>query len=398
MNILFITPRFPYPFDRGDKIRPFYFAKTLSKKYNIYLASFLDKKDKAKIDDTLLKIFKEIEILPLHEIYSYSNMLWGLFSLRPLQVSYFQSREMEGMIKKIIRKKKIDVIYAFHIRITPYVKDIKSCYKILDYTDSVSLFIDRVRKKSNFFLKPVLFYEWLTVKRYETYISKYFDEYWFISEVDKNAVKGLDRAKTFIVPNGIDFQYFSHNDQIKKENALIFVGYMSVESVKAILYFYKKIWPEIKKEISDVKFYIVGANPPANIKKLAEIDKDIIVTGFVEDLRDYYAKASILVAPMVVVVGVQNKILEAMAMGLPVVTTSFGNEGINARHGEEIFIADKPEEFGKYVIDLLKNKKLREQIGKNARKFVIKNFSWEKVNERIEQICKKLNDKKTRYS
>lgn len=395
MKILFITPRLPYPPDRGDKVRVYNFAKALSKKHSLSLASLIQTESELEYEDNLQEIFVNVELTMLKSWKANLNMLLHLCSPLPLQVCRFSSRKMRNKVRKIVKEKNFDLIYAFHLRSAQYVRRLQSTkpYKVLDLTDSVSLLLQRMLSHTRIYLKPIYYREWITTQRYERQITHQFDECWFISNVDKEAVKEISSSsKIAIVPNGVDTEYFAPPKSKPDEKNLLFVGYMGLESVDAVLFFYKKIFPIIREKVPSAKFYIVGANPPKKITKLRE-NKDIIVTGFVEDLRPYYDNSAVMVAPMRFVVGVQNKILEAMAMEVPVVTTHFGNEGIGACPEKEIFVADNPKEFANYIINLLRNEKLRKKIGKNARKFVKERFTWGKVVNKVDEISEILREK-----
>lgn len=396
MKILFITPRLPYPPNRGDRVRVYNFAKALSRKHSLSLISLIQSRDEYKYRKNLQEIFDRVELTFLPSWKSGLNIAAHFFSALPFQVLYFTSRTMERKISKIVAREKLDLIYVFHLRAAQYVSEISGPYKVLDFTDAVSLLLQRLLPHAKIYLKPVYYREWLTTRRYEARIAKKFDENWLISEVDRKAIRELSPgAKICIVPNGVDLDYFVSSGAKTKAKNVLFVGYMGVESVDAVLYFYKEIFPFIQEEFPSTKFYVVGANPP---RKIIELDRDenVTVTGFAEDLRGYYDNAAVMVAPMRFVVGVQNKILEAMAMEVPVVTTHFGNEGIDARHGKEIFVADDPKEFAGYVIELLKNKKLRDEIGRNARNFVKDHFTWQTVVRRIDEISEQLMQSETK--
>lgn len=389
MKILFITPRFPFPPNRGDRLRYFNFAKVLSMKHSLSLVSFIQSEKEIEYAKNLKGIFEDIETVLLKPWKSYLNTVPGFFSKLPLQVSYFYSKKMRKKIDEILKKEIFDVIYTFHLRMAPYVSNVNGIYKVLDFTDGVSLFLHRMIKYRNLFLRPILYREYLSAGWYEPYVAKRFDECWVISTVDFDAMNISNNAFNFVlVPNGIDTDYFRPSNPNNEPN-IVFVGYMGIESVDAVLYFYEEIFPFVLKEIPSTKFYIIGADPPKKITRLAR-NRNVIVTGFVDDLRTYYGMASVLVAPMRFVVGMQNKILEAMAMEVPVVTSSLGNEGIDAVPGECIFVEDDSKEFAKRVIALLKDENLRRKIGMNARRFAKEKFTWNAVLERMDKIAERI--------
>jgi len=179
---------------------------------------------------------------------------------------------------------------------------------------------------------------------------------------------------------------------IKREPlSLLFVGAMQRDlNVDAALYFYQKVFPIIRREMPGAKFYVVGGNPPEALIKMAEGDPSLIVTGFVKDIREYFFKTTVFVSPMLVGGGIIVKNLQAMSCGLPVVTTSIGNEGIEAVQERDIFVADEPGEFAVKVLELLKDSKLRKRVGESGRAFAQKEFSDSNLFARRMAICNQV--------
>lgn len=389
MNILFVTPRLLYPVNRGDKVRPYNFAKILSKKHNLSLLSFIQERAELQYVEPLKDFFGSVDTIYLPPWKSKLKMGLNILSGEPLQVSYFKDSRFDQKISEILARRQIDVVYIFHLRMAQYFIKRNNIYRVLDLCDTVSFFMGRLLKHARWYMKPIYAYEIAKVKKYEQKLMSPFEEYWIISEEDRDALESNRKFSNIqIIPNGVDVDYFKNTEGSSDRKSIIFVGYMGVESIDAVFYFYDHILSMVRKEVPDVLFYIVGANPPNKVKAL-ERDKNIIVTGFVEDLRDYYKKASVAIAPMRFVAGMQNKILEAMSMSLPVVTTSYGNEGINARNNESIFVEDEPYNFAQKIILLLKDNNLREKLGNNARNFIEEKYSWNKVLDRVEEIEKK---------
>ena len=397
MNILFVTPRLLYPPNRGDRLRPFHFARVLSKRHNLYLLSFIQSKDEISNIEHLNRYFDSIETVYLPVSRSIVNVAINLFSFLPLQVCYFKDRTFKKKIDYIINDKKIQLIYIFHLRLAQYFANMKNVYRVLDLCDAVTLFLSRFIKHAPWYKKPIYTYELRCVRKYEKTLMQKFNEYWIISDEDKRALEtDLVLDNLYKLPNGIDVDYFQSDlatiRKRKYKKNIFFVGYMNVESVDSVLYFYHQMFPFIKAEVPGTKFYVVGADPPKVIRDLSH-DPNVIVTGYVEDLKEWYMNANVVIAPNRFVAGMQNKVLEAMAMCLPVVCTSFCNEGINATNGKEIFVANNPTDFAQMVVQLLKNRDLATEIGERARIFVQNNFRWERVEERIIAIEKKLQAK-----
>jgi glycosyltransferase involved in cell wall biosynthesis len=193
--------------------------------------------------------------------------------------------------------------------------------------------------------------------------------------------------KVFIIPPGIDTDYYKPSLSPSSSPSLVFVGSMNYYvNAYSILYFCRRVYPLIKKIVPSVKFYIVGRDPPNKIRNLSRSDSSIIVTGRVEDVRPYICKAHAAVVPIIIDDGgIKTKTLEAMAMGKAVISTSIGAEGIGVTHGENIIISDEPEDFAEQVINVIQDDGLRRVLGYNARRFVERNYSWERATNLLEK-------------
>jgi sugar transferase (PEP-CTERM/EpsH1 system associated) len=393
MNILFLTSRLPYPPYGGDKLRVFNFIKHLGTKHNIFLLSFIESKNELKEVTELKKYCKFIKIIYLPKWRSYLNCFFGFFLLRPFQVSYYQYSLMNVAASEIIRDNNIDVAYVHLIRMAPYVNKITSCIKLLDMTDAISLSLKRSLKyrKHVFFLFYLV--EMLKVKKYEREIVKFFDCNIVISQADKEALYPTT-AKIDIVKNGVDTSEFSiceNNYNIRK---IVFLGNMhSFANKDAVIYFCSEILPLIKKDIENVEFNIIGINIPPAIQILSK-SKNINVVGKVSNLNKYMADAVCFVCPIRSGAGLQNKILEAMAMGLPVVTSKIGFEGLGAEENEDLLVADNANDFADKIKFIINSQETRKKLSNNARNFVLKNYSWDTEISHLEKIIKESINKK----
>jgi len=392
MNILFVANRFPYPPFRGDKLKIFNLAKQLSKRHNLNLITFIqDKNDYAYIDD-LKEYFNEIEVVYLSKFQSAVNCLANLFSSKPMQIHYFRSYMFEKLVNDFISRQSIDVIHTQHLRMAQYTYHIQNIPTVLDLPDAYSLYWKRRSMLcGNYFKKKFGMIEHKKVLKYES-IIKNFDMTLVCSEEDKSLLEKEHKYDNLnILPNGIDtstFQSDYHDYSIN--NRIIFTGNMDYfPNSDAAVYFSKEIFPEILKKHPQVKFYIVGQKPPKKVLDLQS--ENIIVTGFVNSIADEYRTSSIAVSPVRVGAGTLNKVLEPMAMGIPVVSSPIGFEGIGALHGEEIILANNKREFIDSVINLLSDQSYRQHIGEGGKNLVTQKFSWDKVSDQLEsyfyQIC-----------
>lgn len=395
MNILFISHKVPYPPDKGEKIRAFQFIKHLSRESRIFLYSLCDNRNDLKHKDKLKEYCSSVNIYCLSTFFSSLRAVFYLFTKYPFTFAFFFSYRMKRDVKKFIRNQRIDVIFVYCSSMAQYALDFKTkCSKIIDFVDIDS---DKWKDYAHFSKFPFsLIYalEASRLKTWERRINKIFDASIVTTEKEKErlGIISLSNAeKVKVIVNGVDFEYFKPRLNSIVNNAVIFTGQMDYfPNVDAVKYFCVDILPLIKKSIPDIKFYVVGRNPPAALKKIC---KEVVMVGFTEDIREYLAKASIYVAPFRIAHGIQNKILEAMAFGLPVVTTGKISESIKAIPEKEILVGDTPEEFAQKVIELLQNKQKRDLISRNAQEFVKKNHDWENNLLELEKILKALKDK-----
>lgn len=392
MNLLFVANRFPYPPHRGDKLKIYNLARQLSKKHNLYLLTFIQDKKDYKYVHELEKYFKKVEVIYLPFLRSAFNCMTGVFSSLPFQLNYFRSDKFEKLLNEFISDHDIDAIHTQHLRMSQYTSEIKNIPTILDLPDAYSLYWKRRSKLCcSSFQKKLEMLEHKKILEYERVIKK-FDMTLVCSNEDKEILENdNDYDSINILPNGIDTSTFkSERHDYSINDRIIFTGNMDYfPNSDAVVYFSNEIFPEVLKKFPDVKFYIVGQKPPSKVLNLQS--ENIIVTGFVDSIADEYKSSSIAVSPVRVGAGTLNKVLEPMAMGLPVVSSPIGFEGIGAVHGEEILLATNKDEFVDSIVNLLSNQNYRQYIGENGKNLVTQKFSWEKVSDKLEnyfyEVC-----------
>jgi glycosyltransferase involved in cell wall biosynthesis len=285
-------------------------------------------------------------------------------------------------------------VYCNHIRTTEYIRN-HSITKIADLVDAISKNYRRSYRYSNILKKPLYWLEKRRVLQYERQIITEFDHSFIVSESDKKFIcsKTSEADGFSVLPNGVRSEYIEESDNMNytSDNLyLVFLGKMDYyPNIDAVKYFSKHIFPNIQKNHPRVSFDIVGGSPSSDIKMLDRYSQ-INVTGFVDDPRKYIERGTIFVAPMRTGAGVQNKILEAMALKKPVVTTSIGLEGIKAENKKHILVADSEEEFSDAINYLLLNPDARARIGRKARELIKKRYTWESVEDHILGITNQL--------
>lgn len=293
---------------------------------------------------------------------------------------------------KLVKSQVFDLVQVEYTETGLLIKNITNLPMILHAHDVITKPAKRRYMASKGILKRTFSYlRWRASTWVERYITAKFDMIFTMSGQDKEILLRLNNGLSIaVVPHPVadPIPPLGYERQPK---TLLFAGAMHRDvNIESVLYFYQNVWPLIRREIPDTKFYIVGNMPDQKVKALQKNDKDVVVTGFVEKLEPYYLKASVFVSPLFIGGGIIAKNLEAMALGLPVVTTSIGNEGIEAVRDRDILIANDPELFAEKVLLLLRDAEKWEEIAENGRMFVLKNFRLESVVKKIEDSYKAL--------
>ena len=387
MKIVIITPRVPEILDKGDKLRIFYQIKYLSISHEIHLIS-LSSNRKEKLNTELEKYVTSFHLIITSKKKRILNLIYYSITKKlPLQVSYYYCQNNKEKINQIITNLKPDYIYSQLIRTAEYIKD-RNEKKIIDFMDCFSLGLKRRSKRSNILIKSIVLFEYKRVKKYESNIFDFFQKHSIISEFDQKHINHKQNKKIRIIKNGIDTTYFKRKKNKYEKNTIIFVGNMSYKpNVIAAKFICKKILPLVEKEIKNTKVIIAGSNPSQEVKSLSKISKNIIITGFMEDIREAYEKGTVFIAPMFIGSGLQNKLLEAMSMKIPCITTEIANRSLNATKNE-IIIASDEHQFAKSCIKLFNKKEEFLNIIENGHKFVKSKFNWEESTNKINKILK----------
>jgi glycosyltransferase involved in cell wall biosynthesis len=250
--------------------------------------------------------------------------------------------------------------------------------------DALSKGMERRIEISNIWKKPFVKMESKRMKRFENLAYEFFDNHIIISESDRNHISHIENSKINVIPNGIDTIFFSPIIT-KKTYDLIFVGNLSyLPNVQAAKYISKEIVPLLKRKIPNIKILIAGSNPTRQILKLS--NDNIKISGWVHDIRETYCSGKVFFAPLTIGSGLQNKLLEAMSLKIPSVTSPLCNQSLGAKHMKNIIIGNRTEEFVELIVNLLNDDKLATKIGEKGREYVDENFSWESANEDLIKI------------
>ncbi len=386
MNILFLSHRIPYPPNKGDKIRSFHEIRHLAREHSLYLAFLVD--DERDLDH--LAVLKDYSIDYRYDVI---NPQWQKIKSLPylmtrtaLSVPYFYSSRLQEQIDQLLDGVDFDAIFCFSSPMAEYVfrsrhYDGKRCGKATLIMDFVDVDSDKWRMYAGFTgfpYGPVYRREWQRLEEYEKRVGEAFDWSVFVSDKEVELFRTFcPRARTMSIPNGVDSDYFS---KIGTSNAngktVLFMGAMDYyPNEDAVTHFADDVWPLVRNELPDARFVIAGSKPGPRVMALAGRHENVEVTGFVPDIRPYLAEAGVFVAPFRIARGIQNKVLEAMAAGVPVVARPEAVQGVSGHRGS-IRVESEPASFARAVVECLRNEQRRNVMISEARDFVATHHDW----------------------
>lgn len=386
MKICILTPRFLFPENGGDVLRINNIARYLKKKgHELILLSFYDKDIESKYMKECNDLFDKVYLLKRKRISSLLGAISFFIRRKPLQCGYYYSSKMKNKFKDIIKQENPDLFISHLLRMTPYLEYFHLEKKsIIEMTDALSKTYNLASSTKEISLKKLVYtFEKKLILNYENKVIEKFPKVILVSDGDINYLG--NKSNLYCFTNGINC--VSHSCKYNK-NKIVFVGNMrTLQNQDAVLYFVNEIYPLIKNKEKDVEFHIVGAEPPEKIKQLAKSDKSIVVTGFVDSVEKYIMDAAILVAPVRIAAGIQNKVLIGMACKVPVVMTSLISKAIkNIENGINCFIADSSKDIADKCINLISNEDLRNAVAQEGFQLVDELYSWGKVLNGYEDI------------
>ncbi|AIO32841.1 glycosyl transferases group 1 family protein [Burkholderia cenocepacia] len=374
-KLLVLTPRFPYPVIGGDKLRIYHLCRMLSRHYSLTLLSLCDSDEdmRAALPDD--GVFDRVERVFLSKRRSYLNTLLALPTRTPLQVAYYRSRAFAAAVSRLLPSH--DGVFVHLVRCAEYVRR-SDKPRVLEMTDAISLNYSRVKQLRNARgLKSRVF--GIEAKRlldYERTIVDDFDLSVLVSRTDRDYLfPDASGKRVMVCSNGVDLSGLPYTARSMASRLLVFIGDMrTVQNQDMCHFFAEAVLPLLRKR-ADYRFRIVGSIAPAVAEQLRAYD-GVEVTGRVASVAEAASDGAIGVCPMRIGAGVQNKILEYMALGLPVVTTSLGHEGLGAVSGQDLLIADTPEEFVERIEWLIAHASAAVEMAGHARQFVEREHGW----------------------
>ena len=398
MKILIVSPIFPYPPYSGAAIRIFNLINNLSTRNEVQLISIADhqvnedgikelKKYCTKVYFVALR--KHLKILQLPKVIE--RFLRG----QPFMLKYAESKDLERVLYEVTMKEHFDIIqfeHSYMAKNVQYLNRSIKAKKVLSFHNIASAQYYRIFKNEiNILNKIKYLLEWIPMFRWEPKMASLFDKSIVVSEMDMFLLKFLNPClEISVVPNGVDSKIFTPSVMNDRENNILIVGSLDYASnADAVTFFYYKIFPIVREKIPESKFIVVGRNPPKDIQLLSR-DSHVIVRGNVEDVRPYYKKAKVSVVPLRSGGGTRLKIIESMAMGVPVISTSIGCEGLAVYNNFNILMSDEPKAFAYKVIDLLSSPELWDRLSNEGRRLVEKTYDWKQIAFSLQNVYQDL--------
>jgi polysaccharide biosynthesis protein PslH len=394
MKILMLVPYLPTITMSGGQTRWYNIIKHLAKKHDITLFSLIKDDSEKKFISELRKYCKKVKVFTRpKKPWTVRNIFLSVFGPFPLLVIRNQSLEERREIQKELKKENYDLIHAETFYVMPHLGKTSVPTILVEQTIWHDVYRHYVLHEVPFILRPFYLQDVLKIKFWEKYYWGKADRLFGVSQEDKEAIMRLvPKKEVGIIPNGVDTKYYREKNVKTHYPPRILYGVTNFEwlqNQEATEILIKRVWPIIKKENPKAKIWIVGRKIPAWVKKESR-KKDILVTENIPDARDAYKSASIMVAPIKGAGGTRLKILEAMAAGLPVVSTTVGVAGLNLKDHKNVMIADNYAEIAQKALELLSDKVLAERIGIAGRKHVEKHFDWKSIVKLHDPIYREL--------
>lgn len=412
MKLLFLAHRIPYPPNKGDKIRSFHQLRALNERgHEIHLLAFADDARDLGYQVDLAKYCASVQIISLHHHLAKLGALRALFSSCPLSLGFYESTQMRQAVNAKAAEVNFDAVFVYSSTMAQYVPPELASRTLVDLVDVDSeKWLDYARKTRG--PKAWLYQtEWKRLRRYEQEIVSTYANTLLTTPREAALLNQVDeftrRARLRTLTNGVDLTYYRPDpwrlsvlDKLPLNERqwfadpsaprVVFTGAMDYyANVEGVQFFVEEVWPQVRKQVPRAEFLIVGSKPTDAVKQLGQ-QPGVTVTGFVEDVRPYLQAATVCVVPLRIARGVQNKVLEAMAMGKAIASTTEGVAGLNVTAGDELLIANSPRKLTEYVVNLIRDEQLRTTLGEYARSFVEEQHDWTPLLQRFAEMLEAL--------
>jgi polysaccharide biosynthesis protein PslH len=389
LRILYLCHRVPYPPNKGEKIRAFHQLRALSAHHEVDLFTLSDTIGDLSAKSGLDKYCRRVVVANINPTWNRLRTLGFLISRTPLTVPYFYSSELRQEINKSISTRSYDRIFVYSSSMAQYVERIDGIPIVMDLVDVDSDKWLQYADLSRFPMSAVYRREGRYLREYERRVCERASCTLVTTEREAEIVRRLsDAIRVHVIPNGVDTVYFSPPSGTPERHSptIIFTGEMSYyPNEKAVAYFARSVFPTICHIIPNARFLIVGRNPTRTVRDLAKI-KNVEISGSVPDVRPYLAQAHVSVAPFSIAAGIQNKILEALSYGIPVVANAKAVQGLSKGVVETIQIANEAPEMAEVIINLLRDPERARTLGLAGRRQVTAEYNWQEALDKLVRL------------
>jgi sugar transferase (PEP-CTERM/EpsH1 system associated) len=393
MKLLFIAQRIPYPPNKGDRIRSSHALQAfIERGHEVHLLAFADDLNDLNYRVDLGRMCATVDIVPLRRVWAGARAFVNLASMRPLSLGYFASRKMRRLVKRAVSNHDFDAVFVCSSAMAQYVPRELASRAVVDMADVDSEEWRDYAGGANPLMSRIYSLEWKRLRECEYKIVTRFANTVVTTRREVALLDRLDeftrRARLRTISNGVDLDYFRPSSQSPDTISprLAFVGAMDhFANVEGARYFAEEVFPLIRSRESRAKFSIIGANPTAEVKKLARYP-GVIVTGEAPDTRPYLREATLCVVPLRIARGAQNEVLEAMAAGKAVIASPEAVDGLRVVDGESLMIAGSPRRFAVAALEVIRNASLRESLETQARYFVESEHDWKSLLQRLVEL------------
>ena len=390
MKVLYICHRFPYPPKRGGKIRPFNMIRHLAGNHDVHVASIVRSAQEAKEGEGLAQHCFHYEMARVRIPVQLLRMIGRLPTPTPSSMGYFYSPQIARRVREMLARERFDLIFVHCSSVAQYVEDVRGIPKILDFGDLDSQkWLEYARYKP-FPLSLGYRLEGNKLERAEKRLAPRFD---MCTATTRAEWETLESYKTGVAsdwfPNGVDSEYFAPSDEPYDPDTIAFVGRMDYYPNQECMFdFCATTLPLLKARRPSLKLLIVGADPSPAVRRL-ERHPGVTVTGSVADVRPYLRRSALMVAPLNIARGTQNKILEAMAMGIPVVTSRVAAGGVDAAGPADFLVAATPDEYATAILQVIEDPAERGRLALAGRARMLSHHGWERSMHRLDGIIER---------
>jgi len=383
MRVLMISPTSPWPPNMGSRIRIYNALKALSRSCDVTLVALVEDADRKEID-AVRPFCSALHIVEQPSRSRPSVAIRSLFSRYPYRVVKFHNKDARELLSRLLASDSYDILWVHFLNMFSHLPLAlpQRTLTVLDQHNADELMWVPYRERGSLWNRAFAWQNTWKLRGFQNKVLDQVDVVLSVSPAEAEFMKARSPAScnVWTAPNGVDVEFFQPGGETKEPSSrIVFCGSMDVTmNADAVLRFANGIFPLVRRRCPGAEFWVVGRNPGSAVKQLAERD-GIVVTGTVEDVRPYYEQARALVAPFRYGAGTKLKIMEAMAMGIPVVSTDVGCQGIDVAHGRHLLIENEDEGFASAVVELMENDGLWEQLSSAGRELVLQKYSWESI-------------------